>query len=279
MFFQSANRLSLDGGEELDESVGAIRRVKADQTYIERCLGVQAGKALQGFISGIESFLTSCRDGEPTPKGNAILEVVQGSFGRLLVTGSRQSRHQASAFLAANGLDNRCSLATEVAEDMDLSGVIAFSILREDIFARFIDPWPAPSIDLVGYDFEVDVYKKRLRRRERQKVRLDLDEELRSSLTSMPASRFAAKNNHDVLLPLRPQTPPETDLTAFDAATGIGHWNWLRRISIPHASPGEASQPATVVRFVGRSWMPMTEDHRALCLVGPSGGRAKSACS
>jgi hypothetical protein len=275
IFFQSANWLSIPNDERLAEYTAEVERIRNNQGYIARYLGSQAALALDGFIAGIESFVSSCRDSSATPKGQAILDLVKGTFGQLLVTGSRQSLEEASAFLAKSGLDAHCSLATEPAEEDDFAAAIAFSMLRRDMFDRFIDPWPAERIAFVGYGFEVDIYKKRLRWRERQRARLEIDEASRTSLTSMPSARFAANGHHPIVVPL--ESPSEDDLSAFDAVTGVGRWNWQKRISIPHASPGETSQPATIVRFVGRSWMAMTEDHRLVCLAAPTRDRAKSA--
>jgi len=133
------------------------------------------------------------------------------------------------------------------------------------MFARFVDPWPSAHVVFVGYDFELRLYRQRLRVRQMQRDNFRLDEAERSSLTSMAGSLFAAStdvNTH----PNEPEGPAVQEVEAFDAVAGNGTWRWQRR-SLSLTPPREPSQPAQVVRFVGRSWMPITEDHHIACLV------------
>lgn len=244
IFFQCAGWLSQPSEERLGACASALQRVKANQDYINRYLGTAAGMSLESFTSGIELFLCRCREGETTPKGQGILDTLQGTSAQRLVTGSRQSLEEANAFLVSKGLDTCCSLATEVANKDEFSNSIAFSIMRRDMFDRFVDPWPSQHILFVGYRFEVDIYKKRLAWRERQKARLGLDEASRTAVTSMPADRFAKTGNEPVVRP--PPSFVDDDLAGFDAVTSFGHWNWQKRISIPNVPPEETSHPATL---------------------------------
>ncbi|MGH7193154.1 MAG: hypothetical protein ACREJM_06410, partial [Candidatus Saccharimonadales bacterium] len=140
--------------------------------------------------------------------------------------------------------------------------IVAFSVMRRDIFEKLIDPWPSPSTLFVGYDFEIDCYKRRLDRRTALKASLRLDEGRCSRITGLPRATFATAPDQ----PSKPAAPPEPDdkLVRFDRATR--DWNWTRRISIPGAQQDEQVCQARVVNFVGRSWSAMTDDHRSVML-------------
>jgi hypothetical protein len=281
IFFQAANWLSLPTRDRLGVFTTSLERIKAARTYIERYLGPQAGAALNQFVAGIEAFLNVCADGGRTAKGKAILDLAKGLppdpvYPQALVTGSRQSREEANSFLRTNGLAIHCRLASDLIDSDESERVIGFSILRRDMFARFIDPWPAKSLIFAGYDFEIGIYKQRLHRRDIARQRLKIDEPARTALTGFPPADFGVEV--DAPISASPTlSSPDRDLESFDAVTGNSGWNWQRRISIPRIASEEGSQEAWIVRFVGRSWMPVTEDHGLVRLVRSGSDRTKSA--
>ena len=119
------------------------------------------------------------------------------------------------------------------------------------------------------------MYKQRLRWRALRKRTLELAPEARTSLTSYATDHFASGTAPASPLAIeRPDT--ERNLETFDPVAASAEWDWSRRITIPRTDPGEPTQDATVVRFVGRSWMPMTEDHRPLRLLQTGNDRTRS---
>ncbi|MCK1480543.1 ATP-binding protein [Bradyrhizobium sp. 197] len=277
IFFSVANWLSVPPSAQLAECSASLQHLRGEQTYVARYLGPDAGSAVGAFADAIESFVTSPRRGGITPKGDALLELARNAalnptLKQVLVTGSRQSREEADAFLATNNIDLQCKLATELTDGDEFLSAISFSILRRDMFEKFIDPWPSKEIVLAGYDFEVELYKRRLRARGSQKKRLELNPDVRTSLTSLPATSFGSPTpatDADLL----PDAILDQQSEPFEQFSRLGKSDAPRPIRID-VSSNEQTEDAHIVRFVGQSWMPMAVDYRPVCLVqGGSEGR------
>ncbi len=280
LFFQVANWLAVPIEETLEAFDSSLQRLKADQGYIGRYLGPKVGEALRAYMSAIELFISDCKGTGLTPKGTALLGVAQNAsrhreFNQVFVTGARKSREEADRFFAGQSIPIGCRLVSELTDADDFPSAVVFSVMRRENFARLIDPWPSKNIVFAGYDFEIDVYKQRLRWRAARKRALELSPEGRKSLTAVPTERFSSGTATTSPLPIeRPDA--ERTLEAFDTVARSAEWDWTRRITIPRTVYGEPTQDATIVRFVGRSWMPMTEDHRPLRLLPRGNDRARS---
>ena len=189
------------------------------------------------------------------------------------MAGHRPSREQADAFFNAQGLNLRCLAVSDLREAEDPPSIVAFSVMRRDVFEKLIDPWPSPSTLFVGYDFEIDCYTRRLARREALRVSFQPDEERRSRITGLPRALFADPTDRSD----KPSGLPEPDdkLAQFDRVTQ--EWNWARRITVPRPRQDEEVCQGRIVRFVGRSWSAMTDDHRSVML--SQGGTRASGTS
>lgn len=278
IFFSVANWFSVPPSAQLAECSASLQHLRGEQTYVARYLGPNAGSTVGAFADAIESFVTSPRKGGITPKGDALLELARNAalnptLKQVLVTGSRQSREEADTFLAANNIDLQCKLATELTDGDEFLSAVSFSILRRDMFEKFIDPWPSKEIVLAGYDFEVDLYKRRLRARDSQKKRLELNSDVRSLLTSLPATSFGSPTPATDADNLLPDATLDQQSEPFEQVSRLGKSDAPRPIRID-VSSNEQSEDAHIVRFVGQSWMPMAVDYRPVCLVqGGSEGR------
>jgi hypothetical protein len=271
VFFSVTNWLSVPTSAQLAECSTSLQHLRGEQTYVARYLGPDAGSALEAFADAIEGFVTSPKRGGITPKGEALLELARSAalnptLKQVLVTGSRQSREEADAFLTANNIDLRCKLATELTDGDEFLSAISFSILRRDMFEKFIDPWPSKEIVLAGYDFEINLYKQRLRWRESQKRRLELNPGVRTSLTSLPATSFVSASPAVDVDNLVPVTAIDVQTDPFEQLSRFGNPETRRPIRID-VSPNEQGEDAHIVRFVGQSWMPMAIDYRPVCLI------------
>jgi hypothetical protein len=277
IFYSVANWLSVPASAQLAECSASLQHLRGEKTYVARYLGPDAGSAVGAFADAIEGFVTSPRKGGITPKGEALLELARNAalnptLKQVLVTGSRQSREEADAFLTANNIDLQCKLATELTDGDEFLSAISFSVLRRDMFEKFIDPWPSKEIVLAGYDFEVNLYKQRLRSRASQKRRLELNPDVRTLLTSLPAASFGSPSPADADN-LLPDTTPDLQSEPFERFSRLGKSDAPRSIRID-VSSNEQSEDAHIVRFVGQSWMPMAVDYRPVCLIqGGSDGR------
>ncbi|WP_298254980.1 DrmE family protein [Bradyrhizobium sp.] len=277
-FFQASSWLAPPKGERLYAFEAVLRRLRDERGHVTRFLGKSAAETLDSFVEDVENFALVCVDGGVTPKGDALLQLAKDATNparkQVLVTGSRQSREEADEFLAANGISLQCRLASELADGEYSPDVISFSLLRRDMFEKFIDPWPSKAIVMAGYDFEVDIYRRRMRWRASQKRRLEVDASVRATLTTLPSSAFGPPRFGAVSEDLGP-VADEATLDPIDRIWAAGR-DSRRPIQIRELEHDEHSEDAQIVRFVGRSWMPMAADYRPVCLLQAGNDRSKS---
>jgi hypothetical protein len=277
-FFQASSWLAPPKGERLHDFEAVLRRLREERGHVTRFLGKSAAEVLDSFVEDVENFALECVDGGVTPKGDALLQLAKDATNparkQVLVTGSRQSREEADQFLAANGIDLQCKLATELADGESFPDVISFSLLRRDMFEKFIDPWPSKAIVMAGCDFEVDIYRQRMRWRASQKRRLEVNAAVRATLTSLPSSAFGPPRFGAVSEDVE-SAVDETAADPIDRIRAAGR-DSRRPIQIRELEHDEHSEEAHIVRFVGRSWMPMAADYRPVCLLQAGNDRSKS---
>jgi hypothetical protein len=266
LFFSSSGWFSPPSGEARDAVLSATQHLRSEAGRLERQIGAPAAAAVSDLAAAVDRFRTSAEGAGVTPKGAQILELARpaagATFRQVFVAGTRRSREEADAFFTEQGLALRCLAVSDLLEAEDPPSIVAFSVMRRDVFEKLVDPWPSPSTLFVGYDFEIDCYMRRLARREALRASLRLDEERRSRVTGLPRTTFADPSPR----PDKPAAPPEPvdKLVHFDRATR--EWNWTRRITVPRPRQGEEVCQARMVHFVGRSWSAMTDDHRSVML-------------
>jgi hypothetical protein len=277
VFFRAAGLLGTESLDAADYS-SCMDELDRAEPYIARYLGADAAAAVGRFRSAIEKFISESQGKSVTAKGVALLNLARNAeknsgFGQAFVAGNRYGREQADNLFAAAGLTVRCK---QVAELIDLDAapsIVAFSLIRRDLFGKLMDPWPSKNIIFAGYEFELDIYKRRLRMRDVQKQNLRLDEADRSRIACRPSEYFGKPRTSE---PRSPETQSDPLLSAFDMVTDGSSWDWSRRMYIPAPPKDEEAEPAHVIRFVGRSWMPMSVDHHALCLHPIVSGKSRS---
>ena len=277
LFFSSSGWFSPPIGDARDAVSSAIERLRGEAGRLERQIGGPASAAVSDLAAAVDRFRSSAEESGITPKGAQILKLARptagASFRQVFVAGNRQSRDQADAFFIEQGLNLRCLSVSDLLEAEDPPSIVAFSVMRRDVFEKLIDPWPSPSTLFVGYDFEIDCYTRRLGRREALRASLRPDEARRSRITGLPPATFADPTDRSD----EPAEPPEPDdkLVQFDRATR--EWSWTRRITVPQPRQDEEVCQARVVHFAGRSWSAMTDDHRSVML--SQGGASASGTS
>jgi hypothetical protein len=277
LFFSSSGWFSPPVGDARDAVSAAIERLRSEAGRLERQIGAPASAAISELAATVEQFRASAEASGVTPKGAQILKLARpaagASYRQVFVAGNRQSREQADVFFKEQGLSLRCLAVSDLLDAEDPPSIVAFSVMRRDIFEKLTDPWPSPSTLFVGYDFEIDCYTRRLARRDALRASLRPDEERRSRITGLPRATFADPTDRSD----KPAGPPEPDdkLAQFDRATR--EWSWTRRITVPRPRQDEDSCQARIVQFVGRSWSAMTDDHRSVML--SQGGTRASGTS
>jgi hypothetical protein len=269
LFFRAANWLEPPEGPRLDECGRLLAALSDGERYLRRFVGEEAGSSLRGFISAIDGFITSHRSSNLTPKGSSLLDLARNAAGstefkQVLVTGSRTNREEADAFFERRAVPLRCKVVCDLLKSEEFASAVVFSVMRRDLFATLIDLWPAKSLIFAGYDFEIDVYRRRLDERRRLLDGSTITTDRRTALTCLPPEKFAHFHR---AAPPADRNLFDPKLTAFDHITAPTEWRWSKRITVPNATFGEMTVDATIVRFIGRSWMPVTDEHRSLALV------------
>ncbi|NUU41845.1 hypothetical protein [Tardiphaga robiniae] len=269
LFFDAATWLSIPKGDRAAEYYAAVRHLRDAETYVGRYANREAVSALRSFTDAIERFASPSSATGITPKGDALLQLAKNivqypALKQVLVTGSRQSREEADAFLGTNGIDLQCKIASELTDASESPR--AFSLLRRDMFDKFVDPWPSKSILLTGYEFEIEIYKKRLIWRESQKRRLEINPSLREDLTALPTAAFGVPPAETSSLRMADAPPADPDPASFGSPDSWPNAHGTRAIDIT-VDGDEETEQSHIVRFVGRSWMPMAADYRPLCIM------------
>jgi hypothetical protein len=265
LFFGAASWLSPPRGPAQEECDRLLDRIRGEHDRLARRLGAEASMTLLKFAEAIEEFCKVLRKDEASPKGRHLWLARRDHGGphHLFVAGSRSAREEADDFFARHGLGIR-ALSVADLPGTEAHSIVAFSMIRRDAFARLVDPWPSRNMTFLGYDFELDCYRRRLVQRTALRAARVIDVTSRSRMTSWPSSEFTDEQQPagGSKITVNPT------LHRFDLAVGISG----RKISIPKAGPNEETDRVTVVRFVGRSWCGMTDEHRVLALDrNPSG--------
>lgn len=274
LFFSCANWLTVPEDAELDGAIAAADRIRRAADRIGARLGPEGAGAAVEFADAVENFRSLAVRGSLTAKGSELLRLArtasEGTYKQIFVTGNRQGRERADTFFRRHDLGTRCVAVRELAQEGDSASIVAFSIMRRDLFERLVDPWPSANTLFLGYEFETDCYRRRLGRRDALRRAMRLDAESRTRLTSIAGARFPEPRHEASAEPLAPADIAHLD--GFDRATR--EWSWVRRITIPAPSHGEDTCEARIVRFAGRSWSAMTAEHEVTLLVPGEGGQA-----
>lgn len=263
-FFEASDWLSAPGGEELEDLAETFASIRRRLPGLRSIAGEAASEAALGLIGSLEIFAGAVLEKTITPKGECVLRLAQAAqtgtgYSQVIVTGHRRTADEVTRFLDAHGAPVPCVTPAGLAGS-EVARINVLSILRRDAFVRLVDPWVARDVMFLGYRHEVEIYSRRLKARERTMVELRPDEGL---MERVPGFRPGA-GEAEAAAPTAPQPPRPQDDDLFGP---------LPRRRPPTAGHGEASRPARYVRFAGRSWMAVTDDHEVVrVLQGRQGG-------
>lgn len=261
LFLSASAWLVPPSGSALESHLEDVSLVRSEAQRVRAHLGDGARESLLQLCTAIESFRASIDADGVTPKGSHLLRLARtaASSGcrQLFAAGTRQSREQSDLFLQEHGTGIRCVVSADVHEMPEPESLVVFSALRREVFERLADPWPCRSVLFLGYEFETDLYRRRLQMRAARRARMQVDPSTREAITGLPEEHFGAPLRHTSV------TAPSIDTTGVENLDRVARdWNWSRRISIPATRSGDEACEAKIVRFVGRSWMAMTPEHR-----------------
>jgi hypothetical protein len=277
LFFMMASLLEVPDQNDRARLAECSAVLRGHRRHVELCLGAAVAEHTAQLLQCANSFAAGLRDGERTPKGDAVLNLA----GRVslhthaFVADFGRDRERLARFLEANGKPGFLTLTVQGVREARLPAcLVAFGLMRRDAFARLIDPWPASEIAFVGYDFEIEKYEKRLRARDRLRDRLGLNDGPRSRVTGLSGNEFGQRKSNGTGLPQEAEGAAEVDeaISGFDRLVGTRRSKVHR--PVVHRKAGEASVPARYMTFCGRSWAAFTEEHEVLAVRGNGGTRS-----
>lgn len=218
---------------------------------LQSVAGPDAAEAAAKVVDALETFSREMAERTATPKGEYLLQLATGAqkndrFRQLVTVGHGQTVKAVTAFLEANGCPMTCVTPGELARLEPVDRINVLSMMRRDAFARLVDPWAAPRMMFVGYQHEVDVYRRRLAARETAISRLSVDESIARRFPGLAGWKRTA-------VPAPANDDPVGDEPLAPVA---------RPVRQPQPSkPGDALRTARFCRFAGNSWMAVTEEH------------------
>jgi hypothetical protein len=243
------------------EAIGAeIERLRAFST-------AEFLKPIRDAVDALVGFAAVHQPGTTTPQGSALLGAIESRKPATVVFGSIQDRDHAK--IALNGIiePDRIVSVAEVGEHGEGEVLVACSMMARKAFSRFVDPCPAETVWLVGYDFEQEIYRGRLDRRRALQARLSPDRATVERLTGLPAKERSGQ--------IEPVTsvPPR----GLEGIERVAATSRKPRYDLPNAvrTESDETREARLCRFAGCSWAVFTPNH-SLSVLSHEGGAAIS---
>jgi len=269
LFFSISSWLDAPGKDDVDHIHGLTAVLKRHYPHAERCLGSERAQHLPGLMQCADRFFGSLSGSVMTPKGAALLELAKRVSGDVhrhaFVTDFGADRDRVVQFLENKGASgHQCLTVQGLREARSISRIVAFGLIRKDGFARIADPWPALSVTFSGYDYETEIYERRLTQRSRSRKRLSLDDGPRSRITRFAQADFGDRKDLD-----QSRASPEQEdavLSSFDRAVGTRRTTARRPVIARRL--GEVTVQARYMSFCGSSWAAFTEEHEVLAIRG-----------
>lgn len=264
-FFEVCDWLGAPAKEELEDLKVDCEAVAALVSRLRSVVGSQAADDVREVLSALNCFAEKARHCAMTPKGERLARIAEATsmnplYRHVVVTALRSSAIAAGAFLQQLGTPLDCVTPIELQSMDDVGVAIALSMVRREPFMRLVDPWAAPELLLLGYQHEVEIYRRRLATRHQLISRLQPDAALVARLPQLAENALTELESGST-------TPPKVEEPLIGA-------------KIPALRPqpsriGEQTKPARFCRFAGRSWMAMTDDHAVARVHISSGHKAQ----
>ena len=262
LFYSMVSWLQEPAPDEIERVHALASTIKQHHPHADRCLGPDAAGRITGLLESSDRFRAEVDSTPMTPKGEALLKLADfvlkdAHIPHAFVAGAVRERDRLARFLDAHGECRHPYLTVWAAQEASrLARVVAVSLMHGSAFARLVDPWPAPEVTFVGYDFETDIYQRRLRYRNRMRNRLGLDDMPRSRTTGVPLGEFGSRTVNSTTEPsdadANDSVLPDSLLAGFDRV--IGGRRGVHRRPAPIRKPGEEVVQARYMKFCGTSW-------------------------
>jgi hypothetical protein len=269
IFFEIASWLSFPTDEQIAQIRWEAKSIQLSSSNLRTMIGNESVDKIAAFVGAIEKFLDTASPSQPTPKGQKLLEFATNvhkspTQTQVVVTGHKNSSVVAKTFLANKNISLECLTANELRHRETPFRVVVLNALWPAQFARVIDPWPAASLGLVGYRFEIQIYERWIAQRDRQRAKLEASEDVRSAITGMSPSDLPRKpQNHPSQIKV---TTIDDGAPAFEQLSRSRERDWSIKPQI-RLTGREETTTGYFCRFVGQSWTVFSEDHQVTKII------------
>jgi hypothetical protein len=279
VFFNIASWLRVPEPTSSEWYASAKLQLGRSRGLLIQVAGAAAAASLDQFLATVDEYERSHSVGMVTMKGKEILRIVDlavanESLKHRFVCSSLRARDETTAFFASVGRKVACCTIQQMRAEDDVFRVVPISIFNRQKFARLLDPWPANQLMLVGYDFELDIYGRRLAGRLKSRAGLSLSAKESSAMTGLPETFFR--------IPIAAVVPISSNSTGDHSSNdklvdlevdGLNRLVKARRPS-PSLNEADSTIPANVVNFAKNSWAALSPEHLVLAIGTDTAGTA-----
>lgn len=261
LFLLLCSWLRFPSEAEVARHSAKLAQVKLTNAMLKPVMPCEAWEPSRLVIQGLRAFLESGISGADTAKGLSLLEVVSKVEPDRLIVGSSKDISLLREWASELSLNARVEVAG-AGEIVPIETAVALSLMSRRSFEKLVDPVPTSRLCLVGYDFECDIYRSRLRWRTKRRQALRPDREFQERVIG----------TFDLTELEKP--PANTELP--ESSTGTDRFEQGRRPPKMHVpvslGPSEHSREGRLCVFEGCSWAAFTTGH-GLSAVSGSGGK------
>lgn len=246
---------------DLDMQSEHLAQLKLTNAMLKPVMPSNAWEPTRLAIQGLRAFLDSGAPGRDTLKGLALFDVVATEKPDRLIVGNAKDVMVLQEWAAELLPDARIEVAG-AGEIVPTETAVAVSLISRRSFEKLVDPAPASRICFVGYDFECDIYRSRLRWRAKRRKSLRPDREFQERMIGC--------------VDLAELEQPAPKVEPLETITGTERFEQGRRppkLHVPVSQgPDEHSREGRLCVFEGCSWAVFTTGH-GLSAVSGSGGK------
>lgn len=246
---------------DLDAQSEHLAQLKLTNAMLKPVMPRDAWEPTRLAIQGLRAFLESGAPGADTLKGLALFDAVATEKPDRVIVGSSKDVAALKEWIAEILPDAKIEVAG-AGEIVPAQTAVALSLISRRSFEKLVDPAPASRLCFVGYDFECDIYRSRLRWRTKRRKALRPDREFQERVIG--TVDFVESEG-----PTSNTELPETN-------TGTERFEQGRRppkLHVPVSQgPSEHSREGRLCVFEGCSWAVFTSGH-GLSTVSNSGGK------
>lgn len=264
LFFTASSWICAPDRERMSEFLSALDEARLNLAHLAALVPAEVIQSIRGALDALKSFSADHDAGVTTPKGNVLIEAIGRRSPALLALGGSRERNLARVQLDGIFPAAQIISVAELREHEFDGPLIGCSLLARKGFARLLDPCPAETIELVGYDFEREIYSGRLSWRERTRARLTPDAATRERLGGFSITKANQA----------PAPPPNSAAPQLNPIETIARATRRPRFDLPKAARAESDETCQgrLCRFSGCSWAVFTPGHLITVLSGDGGG-------